>query len=77
MGASLALALAGLALLPVTAQAQSESFMLKSGSKVGPASTVKEKNCKTAPDGTITCDTKIVNPKGDSNAKPQYSPFKP
>jgi hypothetical protein len=74
----LALALAGVSLVAQPALAQSESFLLKPGSKVGPASNVKATNCKTNPsDGSITCDTKIVNPPGDTQAKPQYSPFKP
>ena len=74
----LALALAGVSLVAQPALAQSESFLLKPGSKVGPASNVKATNCKTNPsDGSITCDTKIVNPPGDTLAKPQYSPFKP
>ncbi len=62
--------------LALPAGAQSESFLLNRGSKVGPASKVKATNCKTAADGTITCDTKIDNPPGDTLAKPQYSPFK-
>jgi hypothetical protein len=70
--------LAGLSLVAQPGLAQSESFLLKPGSKVGPASKVKATNCKTNPtDGSITCDTKIVNPPGDTQAKPQYSPFKP
>lgn len=74
----LASALAGLSLLAQPALAQSESFLLKPGSKVGPASKVKTSNCKTNPiDNSITCDTKVVNPPGDTLAKPQYSPFKP
>ena len=72
----LALSLAGVALVAQPGLAQSESFLLKPGSKVGPASNVKATNCKTNPsDGSITCDTKIVNPKGDTPAKPIYSPF--
>ena len=62
--------------LALPAGAQTESFLLKPGSKVSPASKVKPTNCKTAADGTITCDTKIDNPPGDTLAKPQYSPFK-
>ncbi len=73
----LALALAGVSLVAQPGLAQSESFLLNRGSKVGPASKVKATNCKTAADGSITCDTKIENPPGDTLAKPQYSPFKP
>lgn len=57
------------------AQAQTQKFMLQRGSKVGTESQVKE-NCTTVKDGTINCDTKIVNPPGTTEAKPFYSPFK-
>ena len=57
-------------------QAQSESFLWGPGSNVGPATTVEPKNCVTAADGSITCDTKLVNPPGDTPAKPQYTPFR-
>jgi hypothetical protein len=50
--------------------------MLGPGSNVGPSTRVVPKNCVTAPDGSITCDTKIVNPPGDTPAKPIYEPFK-
>jgi hypothetical protein len=58
------------------AGAQTESFILKPGSKVGPATKVKATDCVTQPDGTVTCNTKLVNPSGDTPAKPSYSPFK-
>lgn len=57
------------------AKAQVESFMLKPGSKVGPATKVKATNCVTQKDGSVTCDTKLVNPAGDTPAKPKFSPF--
>ena len=60
----------------VPAQAQSESFLLGPGSGVGPATEVKPKNCVTAPDGSVTCDTELVNPAGDTRAKPQFDLFK-
>ena len=72
--ALMALALGGAA--PLVAHAQSESFLLGPGSKVGPATEVKPKNCVTAPDGSITCDTELVNPAGDTDAKPQLELFK-
>jgi len=79
-GRRAALLVLGLACLPLSAlpvRAQSESFLLKPGSKVGPASKVKATNCVTNPvDGSMTCDTKIENAPGDTPAKPQYSPFK-
>ena len=57
-------------------RAQVESFLLKSGSQVGPTTEVKPKNCVTAKDGTITCDTELVNPPGNTPAKPQFTPFR-
>ena len=43
---------------------------------MGPATEVKPKNCVTAPDGSVTCDTELVNPAGDTRAKPQLELFK-
>jgi hypothetical protein len=71
--AAAALSLLAAAATPVCAQV--ESFLWGPGSNVGPATKVEPSNCKTAADGTITCDTKIVNPEGDTPAKPQYRPF--
>ena len=62
--------------LAAPAIAQSESFVLGPGSKVGPATEVKPKNCVTAPDGTVTCDTELVNPTGDTRAQPQFELFR-
>ena len=78
MAATLSIPVAAALLLALSlpAQAQTESFMLKPGSKVGPATKVKATNCVTQKDGSITCDTKLENPAGDTPAKPQYSPFK-
>ncbi|MFN9547094.1 MAG: hypothetical protein ACK6AD_08500 [Cyanobacteriota bacterium] len=56
--------------------AQVESFILKSGSQVGPATQVRPKNCVTAKDGTVTCDTELVNPPGTTPAKPHFTPFR-
>jgi hypothetical protein len=68
---------AGFTLLAQTpAQAQVESFLWGPGSNVGPATKVEPKNCRTAADGSVTCDTQLVNPEGDTPAKPQYNPFK-
>ena len=58
------------------ALAQVESFMLKPGSKVGPATKIVPTNCVTAADGSVTCDTKIENSPSDTPAKPSYQPFK-
>lgn len=70
------LAGAAVALAPTPTQAQVESFLWGPGSNVGPATKVEPQNCRTAADGAITCDTKLVNPAGDTPAKPQYNPFK-
>lgn len=56
--------------------AQVEKYMLKRGSQVGPATKVKPTNCITAKDGSITCDTELENPPGDTQAKPQYNLFR-
>ncbi|WP_366664500.1 hypothetical protein [Vulcanococcus sp. Clear-D1] len=61
--------------LELPALAQVESFLWGPGSNVGPETKIEPQNCVTAPDGSITCDTKVVNPPGDSPAKPQYRPF--
>ena len=58
------------------ALAQTENFLLGPGSKVGPATEVEPKNCVTAPDGTVTCDTELVNPPGDTRAQPQFDLFR-
>ncbi len=58
------------------ALAQVESFILKPGSSVGPATKVTPTNCVTGPDGSVTCDTKLENSPSDTPAKPQYQPFK-
>lgn len=58
------------------ALAQVESFMLKPGSNVGPATKVTPTNCVTGPDGSVSCDTKLENPPSNTPAKPQYQPFK-
>ncbi|MFM7313260.1 MAG: hypothetical protein ACKO0M_08855 [Cyanobium sp.] len=58
------------------ALAQVESFLWGPGSNVGPATKVEPRNCRTAADGSVTCDTQLVNPAGDTPAKPQYEPFK-
>lgn len=71
----LALTIGAASLLPAAALAQSESYLLGPGSNVGPATKIQPTNCTTAPDGSVTCDTKVVNPKGNTPARPQYSPF--
>jgi hypothetical protein len=77
-GAALLLAAPFLAapLLASPSLAQVEKYMLKRGSQVGPATKVKPTNCVTAKDGSVTCDTELENPPGDTQAKPQYTPFR-
>lgn len=70
------LGLGALLVMAPPALAQVESFILKSGSQVGPTTEVKPKNCVTAKDGSITCDTELVNPPGNTQAKPQFNPFR-
>ena len=64
-----------LALLTPMLLAQSGSYLLGPGSNVGEATQVQEDNCVTAADGSITCDTKLVNPPGDTPARPPFEPF--
>jgi hypothetical protein len=66
--------LEGPLLRPVAAQV--ESFLLGPGSSVGPETKVEPKNCVTAADGSITCDTQLQNSPSDTQAKPQYSPWR-
>jgi hypothetical protein len=61
-------------LLPVRAQV--ETFMLERGSNIGPETKVVPANCVTASDGSVSCDTQIINPPSSSPAKPQFQPFK-
>ncbi|MCP9848456.1 hypothetical protein KBY88_01285 [Cyanobium sp. Morenito 9A2] len=73
----LGLGASALVLADTGAQAQSQQFLLSPGNrgKVGPSTTVTPENCVTAADGSVTCDTKLVNPPGDTPAKPLFSPF--
>ncbi len=79
-GAGLALLFALAAWAPSAARAGGllaavESYMLAPGSNVGPATEVKPTNCRTAADGSVTCDTRLQNPKGDTPAAPNFQPF--
>lgn len=65
-----------LAALSLPVRAQVEEFMLKPGSTVGPETRVKPKNCVTAPDGSVTCDTQLENSPGTTPASPEYNPFR-
>ena len=68
-------ATAAIVLFPAVAMAQSGSYMLGPGSDVGKETRIEESNCVTAADGSVTCDTKIVNPPGQTRARPQFEPF--
>lgn len=58
------------------AAAQVQQFILGPGSSVGSETKVEPRNCVTDPTtGAISCDTKLVNPPGDTPAKPSYTPF--
>ncbi|MEB3256368.1 MAG: hypothetical protein VKJ05_08270 [Synechococcaceae cyanobacterium] len=73
----LPLGLLAAVLLPSeAARAQVETFINKPGSSVGPATKVVPTNCVTAPDGSLTCDTKLENSPSDTPAKPHFSPFR-
>jgi hypothetical protein len=73
----LPLALLAALLVPCErARAQVETFINKPGSSVGPATKVVPTNCVTAPDGSLTCDTKLENSPSDTPAKPHFSPFR-
>ena len=63
------------ATLPQAVLAQSEVWLLGPNSRTGPQSTVVPTDCLENADGSITCNTKIENPPGDTPAKPYYSPF--
>lgn len=68
--------LAAVAFAVEPAVAQVQQYMLGPGSSVGSQTKVEPKNCVTDPvTGAITCDTKLVNPPGDTPAKPSYTPF--
>ena len=58
---------------PVRAQAQ--RFLYSPGPSVGPETKIEAANCVMAADGSITCDTRLVNPPGDSKAKAQLNYF--
>ncbi len=55
--------------------AQSETYLLGPGSKVGPSTRIKPTNCINNPDGSVTCDTVIENSPSDTPAKPEIRPF--
>ena len=58
-----------------SAFAQTEGWLRGPGSATGKDSKIEATNCVTAEDGSITCDTKVVNPAGNTKARPYYNPF--
>jgi len=58
-----------------SAFAQSEGWLRGPGSGTGKDSKIEATNCVTADDGSITCDTKVVNPSSNTKARPYYNPF--
>ena len=75
-GVSLATLAASTLLATAPVFAQAESLLLGPGSSVGPSTKVKSKNCVTAADGSITCDTQLENSPSDTQARPIYEQFK-
>ena len=75
-GVSLTTLAASAFLVMAPALAQSESFLVGPGSSVGPSTKVKPKNCVTAADGSITCDTQLENSPSDTQSRPIYEQFK-
>ena len=57
------------------AVAQTEGWLRGPGSAAGKDSKIEPTNCITADDGSVTCDTKVVNPSSDTKARPYYNPF--
>ena len=58
-----------------SAIAQTEGWLRGPGSAAGKDSKIEATNCIKAPDGSITCDTKVVNPASNTPARPYYNPF--
>jgi len=57
-----------------SAQAQTEGWLQGPGSATGKDSKI-ESDCIKAEVGSVTCDTKVVNPANDTKARPYYNPF--
>ena len=57
-----------------SAFAQTEGWLRGPGSATGKESKI-EADCVTAEDGSVTCDTKVVNPANDTKARPHHNPF--
>ena len=57
-----------------SALAQTEGWLKGPGSSTGKDSAI-EADCVKAEDGSVTCDTKVVNPASNTPARPYYNPF--
>ena len=57
-----------------SALAQTEGWLKGPGSSTDKNSTI-EADCVKAEDGSVTCDTKVVNPASNTPARPYYNPF--
>ena len=57
-----------------SAYSQTERWLRRPGSDTGKDSKI-EADCIKAEDGSVTCDTKLVNPASDTKARPYYNPF--
>ena len=55
--------------------AQQETWLLGPGSSTGKNSQVVPTDCMEYADGSVTSNTKIENPPGDTPARPGYEPF--
>ena len=51
-----------------------ERWLRGPGSVTGKDSKI-EADCIKAEDGSVTCDTKVVNPASDTKARTYYNPF--
>jgi len=60
---------------PPMLKAQSEGWLLGPNSRTGKNSKVVPTDCIEAADGSITCNTKIENPSGETPARPSFNPF--
>ena len=60
--------------LALASNDQTEGWLRGPGSTTGKDSKI-EADCVTAEDGSVTCDTKVVNPASDTKARPYYNPF--
>lgn len=60
---------------PQPVQAQAQRFLWSPGPSVGPETKVEPTNCLMGADGSITCNTRLVNPPSDTKAKAQLDVF--